>query len=302
MADSAPRPPVAGNALPIAAVEHEVGIGKDRLRVWERRYGFPLPLRDASGDRLYPPAQVVKLKLIKRLIDCGHAPRRVLPLDETALSRLLGPDPGSWHADADIHAAVELLRRGDLRNLDAWLRNALLREGLERFVLGDGRALVDAVGHAWEAGALAIWQEHYFSARFSTLLGAALGNLAFESGRPRILLATPSGERHGLGLLMARALFAARGTECVPLGQDVPNAEIVACAIDCEIDVVALSISIGYSPSRARDVLSELRGSLPAKIKLWVGGAAVGTLARSRGLRDITLCRTLQDGLTALES
>ncbi|MGE0106807.1 MAG: MerR family DNA-binding transcriptional regulator, partial [Thiomonas sp.] len=40
--------------LSIAAVERDTGIGKDTLRVWERRYGFPQPHRDASGDRLYP--------------------------------------------------------------------------------------------------------------------------------------------------------------------------------------------------------------------------------------------------------
>ena len=36
----------------IAAVEREVGLSKDVLRVWERRYGFPLPSRDAPGERL----------------------------------------------------------------------------------------------------------------------------------------------------------------------------------------------------------------------------------------------------------
>ena len=30
----------------IATVEREIGIGKDTLRVWEKRYGFPVPVRD----------------------------------------------------------------------------------------------------------------------------------------------------------------------------------------------------------------------------------------------------------------
>ena len=38
----------------IAAVERDVGLSKDVLRVWERRYGFPAPARDANGERLYP--------------------------------------------------------------------------------------------------------------------------------------------------------------------------------------------------------------------------------------------------------
>ncbi|MFW9621935.1 MAG: MerR family transcriptional regulator, partial [Macromonas sp.] len=41
----------------IAAVERDTGLSKDVLRMWERRYGFPLPQRDAHGERLYPAAQ-----------------------------------------------------------------------------------------------------------------------------------------------------------------------------------------------------------------------------------------------------
>ena len=58
----------------IAAVERDTGIGKDTLRVWERRYGFPQPGRDNFGERSYPLAQVEKLRIIKRLLDAGHRP------------------------------------------------------------------------------------------------------------------------------------------------------------------------------------------------------------------------------------
>ena len=57
--------------LSIAAVERDTGIGKDTLRVWERRYGFPVPGRDANDERIYPMAQVEKLRVIKRLMDQG---------------------------------------------------------------------------------------------------------------------------------------------------------------------------------------------------------------------------------------
>ena len=53
----------------IAAVERDVGLSKDVLRVWERRYGFPVPDRDPNGERLYPAGQVLRLRLIKRLMD-----------------------------------------------------------------------------------------------------------------------------------------------------------------------------------------------------------------------------------------
>ena len=55
--------------MTISAVERDTGLGKDTLRVWERRYAFPQPIRDAKGERLYTPEQVERLRLIKRLMD-----------------------------------------------------------------------------------------------------------------------------------------------------------------------------------------------------------------------------------------
>ena len=48
--------------LTIASVERDTGLSKDTLRVWERRYGFPVPDRDVNGERLYPADQVERLR------------------------------------------------------------------------------------------------------------------------------------------------------------------------------------------------------------------------------------------------
>jgi MerR family transcriptional regulator, light-induced transcriptional regulator len=64
--------------LSIGAVERETGLSKDTLRAWERRYGFPNPLRDAKGDRRYSVQQVERLRKIKRLVDHGFRPSRVI--------------------------------------------------------------------------------------------------------------------------------------------------------------------------------------------------------------------------------
>ena len=48
----------------ISAVERETGLSKDVLRMWERRYGFPKPARDANGERQYTAAETEKLRSI----------------------------------------------------------------------------------------------------------------------------------------------------------------------------------------------------------------------------------------------
>lgn len=75
--------------LSIAAIERDTGLSKDTLRVWERRYGFPVPMRDSQGERSYPLDQLQRLRAIKRLIDGRHRPGRVVCLDAGELERLL---------------------------------------------------------------------------------------------------------------------------------------------------------------------------------------------------------------------
>ncbi len=65
----------------ISAVERETGLSKDTLRAWERRYGFPKPARDARGDRRYSAVQVERLRKIKRLVDAGFRPSKVIGAD-----------------------------------------------------------------------------------------------------------------------------------------------------------------------------------------------------------------------------
>ena len=64
----------------IADVERDTGLSKDTLRVWERRYGFPMPVRDALGERQYDNEQLIRLRHIRRLIDAGHRPGGVVAL------------------------------------------------------------------------------------------------------------------------------------------------------------------------------------------------------------------------------
>src|ERR1700730_11838417 len=68
----------ARGSLGIAAVERDTGLSKDTLRVWERRYRFPLPSRDVSGERVYSRQDVEKLRVLKRLLDQGHRPGKVI--------------------------------------------------------------------------------------------------------------------------------------------------------------------------------------------------------------------------------
>ena len=86
--------------LSISAVERDTGLSKDTLRVWERRYGFPLPLRDALGERAYSRADVERLRIIRRLMDAGHRPGKIIGLSDEQLQALAVQSAGAAHGAA----------------------------------------------------------------------------------------------------------------------------------------------------------------------------------------------------------
>jgi hypothetical protein len=47
------------------------GVGMATLRVWEQRYGWPVPPRDENNYRSYPSSMVKDIKRVKNLIDTG---------------------------------------------------------------------------------------------------------------------------------------------------------------------------------------------------------------------------------------
>ena len=85
--------------LSIAAVERDTGIAKETLRVWERRYGFPAPSRNAQDERFYSVEDLERLRLVTRLIAAGHRPGKLLPLPLEELTRLA---PGASEVLGDV--------------------------------------------------------------------------------------------------------------------------------------------------------------------------------------------------------
>jgi len=221
----------------IAAVERDTGIGKDTLRVWERRYGFPRPERDAQGERLYPQDQVEQLRHIRRLMDVGYRPGKIVGLAMPQLVELSQNHApmalareSLLEGDVDLLALLEAVRAHDAMALRKRCAQEVLHRGLGRFILPV--PLCQAVGQAWARGELAVFEEHLCSESLETVLRAAMSGLSDGAlvRPPKVLLTTLPTELHGLGLLMAQALFLMQGCTCLSLGTQLPVPELVQAA------------------------------------------------------------------------
>ncbi len=281
----------------IADVERDTGLSKDTLRVWERRYGFPDPARDALGERRYDNAQVLHLRHLRRLLDAGFRAGHVVPLPLAELLALpVAQDPApaaqgpqacasTQPATSHIGEWMAVLQQHDARGLRSCMEQYLLAHGLGRLVREGIAPMNVQVGQSWLAGNLAIFEEHLYAEVVQQVLRQALSQLAARRvpQPPRVLLTTVPGEPHGLGLLMAECEMALAGCDTLALGVQTPLAEIVAAARACKADVVALGFSAVLNPREVRAALAQLRAQLPAERALWSGGLCPTLKTKGRG-------------------
>lgn len=273
----------------VKAVAELTGLTPETLRAWERRHGIVAPGRDASGRRAYDRADVERLGRLKRLTDRGHAIRHLAQLDDARLAEMDRAPPArpptvpavaSGELDGlrlRLSAAAHEYRADDF---DRTLGIALATVPTARLLKEVLAPLLREVGEAWEHGTLDIAQERLVTSALKTRM-LALVNQRERRGDARLLLATLSGERHELGLLLVALLALSLGTPFHYLGADLPAVEIARLAERLEVDVVALSVVV--PDPRAGASLRELRALLGPSVQLWLGGASAADAAGALG-------------------
>jgi len=280
------RAPLNQPCFSIAAVERDTGLAKDTLRVWEKRYGFPEPLRDEFGERLYPVEQVEKLRVIKRLLDGGHRPGKVIGLAIEELVQLAEISSAGTRitmpADSldELQGYLEIIKRHEVDEFRQRMSRLALSMGLRRFVVDIVAPLNTMVGDAWARGYFEIYEEHIYTETIQVVLRNAISTISTSRKAPRVLLTTLPNELHGLGLLMAECVFAMEGAQCISLGTQTPIYDIVLASQSQSIDIVALSFSTIQNSISVLEAINELRAKLPEQVEIWCGGASAALRRR----------------------
>jgi DNA-binding transcriptional MerR regulator len=275
-------------AYALGAVVRLTGLSDHVIRAWERRYGAVRPRRSPGGTRLFSERDVARLRLLRAATEVGHRISDLAPLGDDAIERLLSaaaPSPSSRPLDA-ILTAIDGLDAGELERLLAVQFAALGPTAFARAVAGP---LLREVGDRWEHRRTSIASEHMLSALVRGLLGAALRPPARRDGKPRLLFATPEGERHELGLLSAAIGALEAGADVTYLGPDLPAEDLAQAARRIAPEAVALSV-VNLPSGPVRRYLGELRRQLPASIAIWAGGPAAVD-----GVEGVELVRDLDE-------
>lgn len=263
--------------VPITEVERITGIRQATLRMWERRYGFPQPLRDRHGERIYPPEQVARLQAAQRLIAAGARPGRIFAGGASP------PPPPEAAPSARQQLLIGMLRDYRVTELHTQFQFRLMELGLRRFVTDCLDPLSLAVAASWRAGDLPLRCMRLYGQVASAFLQARLATVRnARDGRPRAVLAAIAGEAAVPVGVMAEAILTTHEVKCIQLGADLPAHEIAAAAVESGAAIVVVSLGAGAARRELLRVLIGLRSALPFETVLWI----VGDGMRPAGLPD----------------
>lgn len=259
----------------IGRVTKLTGLSVDVVRVWERRYGAVRPVRSSGGTRLYSDADIRRLRRLRQAVEGGHSISQAARLSESELDELIADVQPSLE-EADPYRAVrerfiEAVRTMDVVAADQELARAATLFPARELVKKIVAPILDEVGERWAHKDFGVAHEHFASGLVRSVLGSILRLYPPSENAETIVLATPTGERHELGLWLAALLAAAHGWRVVCLGADMPAAEIALAIRLTNARVLALSL---VTALRGTDEeLAAISRLVPVSTRVWIGGA-----------------------------
>ncbi len=208
-------------------VLEETGLQADTIRVWEKRYGFPMPQRTEGKHRLYSRRDIRALQWMKARLEEGMRISKAIRLWREMEAQ--GIDPLAGDLPKGVSELEKICSEWILACLDfdesraeALLDAAFKAYPTEAVCLQVLRHGVHQIGEMWYRAEATVQQEHFASELAMRRLHHLM--VMTPSSRKEVLLVgTPSGELHGLSALLLAVLLRLRGWDTRLLGPNVPE-------------------------------------------------------------------------------
>ena len=272
----------------IAAVSKLTGVSCHALRVWERRYQFPIPRRSSSGHRRYTSDQVGLLRNLAGLAGSGRPIGELI--GEYKAGRLaFAATPAVNSSERPVTAViVDHLLDGNLAEAEIILdRLAGELSPIEMVQRVIEPALIDA-GERWYRKECEIFQERHATGVLHNRLTRILDQARRSNTHPHrtALVGAVEGDRHEGGILMVSLALELAGWRAVPLGPDLPVVEYGKAVKAWHPDAVGLSFVLSRNINKRFRELAQIKG-----VPIIVGGRSIVNhqgLARRHGLIPLT--------------
>jgi len=273
---------------PIKVVSQMTGLSVHVIRAWEKRYSVVEPDRTDTNRRLYSEEDIEKLKLLNDALHLGHHIGGIANLSLLELKKLIPKESNNLleykngFAPINSENLVEevlsdsmlAIRNYDAKKLESILLNASARLTqpilIEELII----PLVYKVGDLWHSGEIRVANEHLASSVIRGFLYNLLDSYSLNDSAPVMVTATPRGQEHELGALIAGVVAASSGWKVIYLGSNLPAEEIGAVVSYLKARVVALSIVYPNDDLHLKHELKKFKHLLPDGVSIIVGGRA----------------------------
>lgn len=213
------------NNFSIKDVEALTGIKPHTLRIWEQRYGIPLPKRTATNIRFYTNDDLKLLLNVAMLNRQGYKISKITKMSKEELDQLvvdisLNSEDETIHLESLIKAMFSL----DESRFIHVFQSSVDQIGFEASFTKLVFPLLSRIGIMWQTGSINPVYEHFISHIIRLKLFVATEslppiNLAVAK---KFVLFLPSHETHELSLLFANYLIRAAGHHTNYLGPNLP--------------------------------------------------------------------------------
>jgi methanogenic corrinoid protein MtbC1 len=219
-----------------------------------------------------------------------RVPKPPEPLTSSSATDILERAQGAVD-EMDPHALERVLTRGAMNLSVAVMVDEVVSPLLSR------------IGTSWRTGRFGPAHEHVATVVIRRFLEWLHATVSVGAGSPVLISATPAGERHELGALLAAVSGGAEGWRTVYLGPDLPADEITTAALRLDATAVAVSCVEGREEETIINEVRDLRRRLPPNIHLFAGGPVAeknkATLSEE-GVDVLASLQGLRRGLQAL--
>jgi len=209
----------------MSQIEVLTRISAHKLRIWERRYGFPKPMRTDTNIRYYSDDQLKKLLNVGVLNRNGY---RISVITKMSLeeihenvTNILSNITSEFQDEINI-LILNMLEYNE-KEFQSVFQRSVIRRGFLETITEVIYPFLNQIGILWGTNKVIVSQEHFITNLIRQKIVSAIDALPLPlENAPSIALFLLDSEDHEIGLLLSFFIAKSLGWRVFYLGQRVP--------------------------------------------------------------------------------
>ncbi len=294
------------------------GLSEFTIRGWENRYSAFVPKRGETGRREYSKSDVERALLLRELLKRGHRISKLAGLPQQKLHGLFEQNETAKKDLKPNRKSTFVSQAMDLMALQKWedLENhikSIQEKNASQLVHNFLVPVLQCLAAQVEAGFTSVSQEHVMSSFIKEKIYSALSGIKTKKStrdifkKVRFVLATPEGDHHEIGLLLAHLLIRSHGFTSLYLGPHSPAQDLSETALRFNASHVLVVSTISPKGGARQETLtyvSAIKKRLGDHSQILIAGGQAPLIARESksSLHSLVSFLELEDYLQQLGS